>query len=87
MSYRRAITTRLRVPGGRWLHVVEHRPQVCFGPTLVLESGLGLSRLLWARTVPRLTAQGMTVVTYDRAGLGLSPPQLEIGRASCRERV
>ncbi|WP_454931921.1 alpha/beta fold hydrolase [Actinomyces oricola] len=74
MSYRRAITTRLRVPGGRWLHVVEHRPQVCFGPTLVLESGLGLSRLLWARTVPRLTAQGMTVVTYDRAGLGLSPP-------------
>lgn len=41
--------------------------------TVVLESGMGLSRLLWARVVPLLTGRGLRVVVYDRAGMGRSP--------------
>lgn len=61
------------------MHAVVHSPVALAAgtrppaPTVVLESGLGLSRLLWVRVVPLLTRHGVRVVVYDRAGLGRSP--------------
>ncbi len=42
-------------------------------PTIVCESGLGLSRFMWSRIIPPLVCAGTRVVVYDRAGMGHSP--------------
>ncbi|MGH8012391.1 MAG: alpha/beta fold hydrolase, partial [Candidatus Binataceae bacterium] len=44
------------------------------GPVVVFESGLGETQRSWRKVVPPL-ARCFTVVTYDRAGVGRSPPQ------------
>ena len=46
------------------------------GPVAVFESGLGQSHTDWARVVPALAAC-LTTVTYDRPGIGASPPLLD----------
>ena len=43
------------------------------GPVAVFEAGLGQTRKTWDAVVPAL-AQCLTVVTYDRPGLGQSAP-------------
>lgn len=76
---------------GRRLHVVEHLP--FSGPTatttapaaatseakppVVFESGLGLSRLLWANVTHLLAKAGYRTISYDRSGLGRSPAATE----------
>ncbi|MEV8636792.1 alpha/beta hydrolase [Streptosporangium sp. NPDC051023] len=58
------------LPDGRRLHYVgqgEGRPVV------VLESGLGASRVEWGLVMPAI-AERTRVVAYDRAGLGRSDP-------------
>lgn len=42
-------------------------------PTVVLESGMGVSRNTWGGIIP-LVAPHTTVVAYDRSGLGRSDP-------------
>lgn len=76
----------------RWLHAVVHLPSSSAdgtlpdpGRTVLLESGLGLSRVLWSRVTAPLTAAGFTVIVYDRAGLGQSP--LARGRRTARDHV
>jgi pimeloyl-ACP methyl ester carboxylesterase len=44
-----------------------------YGPVTVFEAGLGQTRKTWSAIVPAL-AQCLTVVTYDRLGLGQSAP-------------
>ncbi|HEX2285628.1 MAG TPA: alpha/beta fold hydrolase [Mycobacterium sp.] len=44
------------------------------GPVVVLESGLGAPQSNWSSVVPPL-ARCLTVVTYDRRGIGESPPR------------
>ena len=65
---------------------------------VLLEAGVAASSLSWARVQPALAAFTQ-VCAYDRAGLAWSDAassprtfarildDLEIGRASCRERV
>lgn len=55
---------------GRGLVVEEHGQGQ---PVVVLESGMGASRAAWTAVAPAL-AQATRTVTYDRAGLGASPP-------------
>jgi pimeloyl-ACP methyl ester carboxylesterase len=42
-------------------------------PTVVFESGMGMSRSTWGAVVPAVAAETATVV-YDRSGLGRSAP-------------
>ena len=42
-------------------------------PPVVFESGLGLSRLLWANVAHLLAKAGYHTISYDRSGLGRSP--------------
>ena len=72
---------------GRRLHVVEHLPFSGVAatttapaaatsevkPPVVFESGLGLSRLLWANVTHLLAKAGYRTISYDRSGLGRSP--------------
>lgn len=72
---------------GRRLHVVEHLPLSGAAttttapaaatseakPPVVFESGLGLSRLLWANVAHLLAKAGYHTISYDRSGLGRSP--------------
>lgn len=72
---------------GRRLHVVEHLPFSGAAatttapaattseakPPVVFESGLGLSRLLWANVAHLLAKAGYHTISYDRSGLGRSP--------------
>lgn len=72
---------------GRRLHVVEHLPFSGAAatttapaaatseakPPVVFESGLGLSRLLWANVAHLLAKAGYRTISYDRSGLGRSP--------------
>lgn len=55
---------------GRRLHAERHGTG---RPVVVLEAGMGTSRSSWGAVVP-LVAERTTVVAYDRAGLGRSPP-------------
>lgn len=67
----RILTPRwLQLAGGRQLYV-EARSAVA-GPTVVCESGMGLSRTIWAKLIDALPPQWGSVV-YDRSGLGRSP--------------
>lgn len=67
----RVLTPRwLPLPGGRQLYA-EARPARS-GPTVVCESGMGLSRTIWTRLVAELPPT-WGAVTYDRSGLGRSP--------------
>jgi hydrolase, alpha/beta domain protein len=43
----------------------------------VFESGLGLSRLLWANVAYLLAKAGYRTISYDRSGLGRSPAATE----------
>ena len=76
---------------GRRLHVVEHLPFSGAAatttapaaatseakPPVVFESGLGLSRLLWANVAHLLAKAGYCTISYDRSGLGRSPAATE----------
>lgn len=76
---------------GRRLHVVEHLPFSGVAatttapaaatsevkPPVVFESGLGLSRLLWANVTHLLAKAGYRTISYDRSGLGRSPAATE----------
>lgn len=76
---------------GRRLHVVEHLPFSGAAatttapaaatseakPPVVFESGLGLSRLLWANVTDLLAKAGYRTISYDRSGLGRSPAATE----------
>lgn len=76
---------------GRRLHVVEHLPFSGAAatttapaaatseakPLVVFESGLGLSRLLWANVAHLLAKAGYRTISYDRSGLGHSPAATE----------
>lgn len=76
---------------GRRLHVVEHLPLSGAAatttapaaatseakPPVVFESGLGLSRLLWANVAHLLAKAGYRTISYDRSGLGRSPAATE----------
>lgn len=76
---------------GRRLHVVEHLPfsgpaatttapaaaTSEVKPPVVFESGLGLSRLLWANVTHLLAKAGYRTISYDRSGLGRSPAATE----------
>lgn len=76
---------------GRRLHVVEHLPFSGVAatttapaaatsedkPPVVFESGLGLSRLLWANVAHLLAKAGYRTISYDRSGLGRSPAATE----------
>ena len=76
---------------GRRLHVVEHLPFSGAAATttapaaatseaklpVVFESGLGLSRLLWANVAHLLAKAGYHTISYDRSGLGRSPAATE----------
>ena len=75
---------------GRRLHVVEHLPFSGLAtttapaaatseakPPVVFESGLGLSRLLWANVTHLLAKAGYRTISYDRSGLGRSPAATE----------
>lgn len=76
---------------GRRLHVVEHLPFSGAAatttapaaatseakPPVVFESGLGLSRLLWANVAHLLAKAGYRTISYDRSGLGRSPAATE----------
>lgn len=44
---------------------------------VVFESGLGLSRLLWANVAHLLAKAGYHTISYDRSGLGRSPAATE----------
>lgn len=44
---------------------------------VVFESGLGLSRLLWANVAHLLAKAGYRTISYDRSGLGRSPATTE----------
>ena len=55
-------------------------------PTLVLDSGLGDDWTVWTKVQSTLS-KTTQVCSYDRSGLGSSKSLLQIGRASCRERV
>ena len=44
---------------------------------VVFESGLGLSRLLWANVAHLLAKAGYRTISYDRSGLGRSPAATE----------
>jgi pimeloyl-ACP methyl ester carboxylesterase len=57
---------------GRWLH---YEAAGSGSPTVVFESGMGGSRLCWARVAPTVAESARTVV-YDRSGLGRSPRDL-----------
>lgn len=46
-------------------------------PPVVFESGLGLSRLLWANVAHLLAKAGYRTISYDRSGLGRSPAATE----------
>lgn len=46
-------------------------------PPVVFESGLGLSRLLWANVAHLLAKAGYHTISYDRSGLGRSPAATE----------
>lgn len=46
-------------------------------PPVVFESGLGLSRLLWANMAHLLAKAGYRTISYDRSGLGRSPAATE----------
>jgi len=46
-------------------------------PTVVCNSGLGLTDSLWQAVVPDVVDLGCRVVTFDRPGLGASPPSDE----------
>lgn len=46
-------------------------------PPVVFESGLGLSRLLWANVTHLLAKAGYHTISYDRSGLGRSPAATE----------
>lgn len=46
-------------------------------PPVVFESGLGLSRLLWANVTHLLAKAGYRTISYDRSGLGRSPVATE----------
>jgi pimeloyl-ACP methyl ester carboxylesterase len=61
------------IGGGRTLNLL------CEGrgtPTIILESGTGDGMSVWRKVQPVL-AQHHRVCTYERAGLGLSPPDLK----------
>lgn len=76
---------------GRRLHIVEHLPFSGAAatttapaaatseakPPVVFESGLGLSRLLWANVAHLLAKAGYRTISYDRSGLGRSPAATE----------
>ena len=76
---------------GRRLHVVEHLPFSGVAatttapaaatsedkPPVVFESGLGLSRLLWANVAHLLAKAGYRTISDDRSGLGRSPAATE----------
>ena len=76
---------------GRRLHVVEHLPFSGAAatttapaaatseakPPVVFDSGLGLSRLLWANVTHLLAKAGYRTISYDRSGLGRSPAATE----------
>lgn len=53
---------------GRRIH---YRRQGVGGPTVVFESGIGISGAIWGLVAPRVSEQAATVV-YDRAGMGRS---------------
>lgn len=46
-------------------------------PPVVFESGIGLSRLLWANVAHLLAKAGYRTISYDRSGLGRSPAATE----------
>ena len=46
-------------------------------PPVVFESGLGLSRRLWANVAHLLATAGYRTISYDRSGLGRSPAATE----------
>jgi pimeloyl-ACP methyl ester carboxylesterase len=53
---------------GRRIH---YRRQGVGGPTVVFESGIGISGAIWGLVAPRVSEHATTVV-YDRAGMGRS---------------
>jgi pimeloyl-ACP methyl ester carboxylesterase len=73
-----------------WADYAQHARQVSIGtgrtlnllcegrgsPTIILESGTGDGITVWRKVQPTL-AQHYRVCAYDRAGLGLSPPDLK----------
>ena len=73
-----------------WADYAQHAHQVSIGtgqtlnllcegrgwPTIILESGTGDGMTVWRKVQPTL-AQHYRVCAYDRAGLGLSPPDLK----------
>src|SRR5207247_5863962 len=58
------------IGGSRRMHVRVHGSG---GPTVIIETGLGSREYAWHGIQDEL-ARSTTVVTYDRAGYGWSPP-------------
>lgn len=61
-------------PPGRVVHGLHVRMLGDRGPTVVFEAGLAATSLNWSGVQPRVAARARTI-SYDRAGLGWSPPR------------
>jgi pimeloyl-ACP methyl ester carboxylesterase len=69
----------VRTADGRRLHLLRWAGPVTTGatsPTVVLDAGMGATRLQWSLVAP-LVAERVDVVAYDRSGLGRSDPDPE----------
>lgn len=60
----------LTLPGGRQIY--QDVAPATDGPTVICESGMGLSRSIWALLAQHLP-ENYGIITYDRSGLGRSP--------------
>jgi pimeloyl-ACP methyl ester carboxylesterase len=65
---------RLLPPIGRIVDGLHVRMLGDRGPTVVFEAGLAATSLNWSGVQPRVAARARTI-SYDRAGLGWSPPR------------
>lgn len=65
----RSTAERVATPDGRTLHLERLGEGT---PTVVFESGMGVSRSMWGAVAPKV-AERTSVAVYDRAGLGRSP--------------
>ena len=70
-----ATTTASAAAGAPTGPAVDHETSA--KPPVVFESGLGLSRLLWANVAHLLAKAGYRTISYDRSGLGRSPAATE----------
>lgn len=68
MSHTYGTSSHVTTPDGRRLHLMSRGQG---SPTVVLESGMGMSRSCWGLVVPAL-AEDLRTVVYDRANLGRS---------------